>query len=40
MLLKMLILLVFLVGHDEFKQLQLNKEKVVLDFCGVKKNNS
>ena len=33
-------ILVFLVGHDEFKQLQLNKEKVVLDFCGVKKNNS
>jgi UDP-N-acetyl-D-mannosaminuronic acid dehydrogenase len=28
-------IIVFLVAHDEFKTLQLSKEKVVLDFCGV-----
>lgn len=25
----------FLVAHDEFRQLQMNDEKIVLDFCGV-----
>jgi UDP-N-acetyl-D-mannosaminuronic acid dehydrogenase len=28
-------IIVFLVAHDEFKELQLNDEQVVLDFCGV-----
>lgn len=27
----------FLVAHDEFKTLELDSEKVILDFCGVKK---
>ena len=31
-------IIVFLVAHDEFKGLNLSKEKVVLDFCGVRKN--
>ena len=26
---------VFLVAHDEFKNIDLNLEKVVLDFCGI-----
>jgi UDP-N-acetyl-D-mannosaminuronic acid dehydrogenase len=30
-------IIVFLVAHDEFKELQLNDEQVVLDFCGVLK---
>src|SRR5690606_10709078 len=25
----------FLVAHKEFKQLEISREKVVLDFCGV-----
>ena len=29
-------IIVFLVAHKEFKDLQFNKDKVVLDFCGVK----
>ena len=29
-------IIVFLVAHDEFKTLEINKEKVVLDFCGIK----
>ena len=28
-------IVVFLVAHDEFKNLELAEEKVVLDFCGV-----
>ena len=30
-------IIAFLVAHDEFKTLQIPKEKQVLDFCGVKK---
>ncbi|WP_136482679.1 UDP-N-acetyl-D-mannosamine dehydrogenase [Cognatitamlana onchidii] len=28
-------IVVFLVAHDEFKALELNEDKIVLDFCGV-----
>ena len=28
-------IIAFLVAHDEFKELQLPKEKQILDFCGV-----
>ena len=28
-------IIVFLVAHDEFKSLDISKDKVVLDFCGV-----
>jgi UDP-N-acetyl-D-mannosaminuronic acid dehydrogenase len=28
-------IIVFLVNHDQFKTLQISKNKVVLDFCGV-----
>ena len=28
-------IIVFLVAHKEFKTLQLDENKVVLDFCGV-----
>lgn len=28
-------ILVFLVAHDEFKNLHIDSEKIVLDFCGV-----
>ncbi len=28
-------IIVFLVGHKEFKNLEINKNKVVLDFCGI-----
>lgn len=28
-------IIVFLVAHNEFSTLQLSKEKIVLDFCGV-----
>ena len=28
-------ILVFLVGHNEFKDLKITEDKVVLDFCGV-----
>ncbi|WP_430399259.1 UDP-N-acetyl-D-mannosamine dehydrogenase [Flavobacterium sp.] len=31
-------ILVFLVAHDEFKGLEVAKDKVVLDFCGVFSN--
>ena len=31
-------IVVFLVAHDEFKSLELSSEKIVLDFCGVRKN--
>src|SRR5690606_20185354 len=27
-------IIAFLVAHNEFKQLQIDSEKVVLDFCG------
>ncbi|WP_299107796.1 UDP-N-acetyl-D-mannosamine dehydrogenase [uncultured Tenacibaculum sp.] len=30
----------FLVAHEEFKQMKLDKDKVVLDFCGVIKNEN
>ncbi len=30
-------IIVFLVAHDEFKTIEISKEKQVLDFCGVKK---
>ena len=29
--------IVFLVGHEEFKNLQIAKDKVILDFCGINK---
>tara|TARA_B110000902_G_scaffold258458_1_gene328240 strand:- start:123 stop:1334 length:1212 start_codon:yes stop_codon:yes gene_type:complete len=29
--------IVYLVAHDEFKELEINNNKIVLDFCGVKK---
>lgn len=29
-------IIVFLVAHDEFKDLKINNEKYVLDFCGVR----
>ncbi|NQY30941.1 MAG: UDP-N-acetyl-D-mannosamine dehydrogenase [Flavobacteriaceae bacterium] len=32
-------IIVFLIAHKEFKVLNINSEKVVLDFCGVRKNN-
>ena len=28
-------IIVFLVAHNEFKNLEFTKEKIVLDFCGV-----
>ena len=28
-------IIVFLVAHNEFKNLEIAKDKVVLDFCGV-----
>ena len=28
-------IVVFLVAHDEFKALEVSKDKIVLDFCGV-----
>lgn len=28
-------IIVFLVAHDEFKNLEISKDKVVLDFCGI-----
>jgi len=32
-------IIVFLVAHNEFKELQLSTDKEVLDFCGVLKDN-
>ena len=29
-------IIVLLVAHDEFKTIEINKEKVILDFCGIK----
>jgi UDP-N-acetyl-D-mannosaminuronic acid dehydrogenase len=28
-------IVVFLVAHKEFKNLEISKDKIVLDFCGV-----
>lgn len=30
-------IIIFLVAHNEFKELQISKNKVVLDFCGINK---
>jgi len=30
-------IIVFLVAHNEFKDLNFSEEKIVLDFCGIKK---
>ncbi len=30
-------IIVFLVAHKEFKNMEIDKDKVVLDFCGIKK---
>lgn len=32
-------IIVFLVSHDEFKKLQYRTDKVILDFCGIFKND-
>lgn len=29
-------IIVFLVAHNEFKNLKIKKEKIILDFCGIK----
>ena len=29
-------IIVFLVAHDKFKEIEINGDKVVLDFCGIK----
>lgn len=29
-------IIVFLVGHSEFKELVINNEKIILDFCGIR----
>jgi UDP-N-acetyl-D-mannosaminuronic acid dehydrogenase len=31
-------IIVFLVAHDEFKELKIKEGKVILDFCGIKKS--
>ena len=31
-------IIVFLVAHNEFKNLNISKEKIIVDFCGVTKN--
>jgi UDP-N-acetyl-D-mannosaminuronic acid dehydrogenase len=28
-------IIAFLVAHDEFKDLEISSDKVVLDFCGI-----
>jgi len=33
-------IIVFLVAHNEFKNLDIDDDKVVLDFCGIKKGAS
>jgi UDP-N-acetyl-D-mannosaminuronic acid dehydrogenase len=30
-------IIVFLVAHDEFKNIEIPKESLILDFCGIKK---
>ena len=30
-------IIVFLVAHDEFKNINTPKNKLILDFCGIKK---
>ena len=32
-------IIVFLVAHKEFMKCKLNKEKIILDFCGILKNS-
>ena len=32
-------IIVFLVAHNEFKNLKISKDKIVLDFCGVMNTN-
>ena len=32
-------IIVFLVAHDQFKKLVINNDKIVLDFCGIRKMN-
>src|SRR5690606_28360064 len=32
-------IIVFLVAHNEFRELEIEEEKIVLDFCGVKNSN-
>lgn len=29
-------IIVFLVGHKEFKEIKLEEDKIILDFCGIK----
>ena len=29
-------IIVFLVAHNEFKGMNINQDKIILDFCGVK----
>lgn len=31
-------IIAFLVGHNEFKDLKISEDKIVLDFCGVQRN--
>tara|TARA_R110001632_G_scaffold232467_1_gene373354 strand:+ start:9101 stop:10315 length:1215 start_codon:yes stop_codon:yes gene_type:complete len=31
-------IIVFLVAHNEFKEVEISKDKVVLNFCGINKN--
>ena len=33
-------ILVFLVAHREFYKIKIKSEKIILDFCGIKKNQS
>ena len=28
-------IIIFLVAHNEFKEILISKEKIILDFCGV-----
>ena len=30
-------IIVFLVAHDEFKNMEINNGKILLDFCGINK---
>ncbi|MBV7440378.1 UDP-N-acetyl-D-mannosamine dehydrogenase [Weeksellaceae bacterium TAE3-ERU29] len=32
-------IIAFLVAHNEFKNLEIDENKVILDFCGIKKDN-
>ncbi len=33
-------IIAFLVAHDEFKTIDASKDKVILDFCGIKNNHN